>query len=85
MPRAAFAEPLGLTGEEARRLLNTGGENTLDTGKKRRALAVFAGQLKDIMSLILMAAAAVSALMGQAADAIPILAILVMNAVLGFV
>ena len=82
---AAFAEPVGLTKAEARRLLNRDGGNVLEERKKRRAAAVFAGQFKDVMSLILMVAAAVSALLGQAGDALPILAILVMNAVLGFV
>ena len=82
---AAFGEPLGLTRAEAKRLLNRDGGNVLEGRKKRRAAAVFAGQFKDVMSLILMIAAGVSALLGRAGDALPILAILVMNAVLGFI
>ena len=78
-------EKIGLSSEEADRLLSVTGENRLSTKKKNSALKIFAGQFHDIMVIILLAATVVSVLLGQYTDAIPIMIIVVVNAVLGFI
>ncbi|MBR6044715.1 MAG: cation-translocating P-type ATPase [Ruminococcus sp.] len=78
-------ETVGLTQARAQRLLDLNGPNTLDSGKKRSAAALFAGQFRDIMVMILLIAAGVSVLIGEYADAVPIAVIVVVNAVLGFI
>ncbi|GHU58237.1 calcium-translocating P-type ATPase, PMCA-type [Clostridia bacterium] len=75
----------GLTTSAARRLLEKNGANELPKAKRRSAAALFAGQFKDAMVLVLLGATAVSALMGEYADAVLIAAILTGNAFLGFI
>lgn len=77
-------EHMGLTSSEAKKRLLEDGPNTLEQKKKRKALKMFAGQFKDAMVMILMAATAVSVVMGEYYDALTILVIVVLNAVLGF-
>ncbi|MBR1393569.1 MAG: cation-translocating P-type ATPase [Ruminococcus sp.] len=79
-----FSEPSGLTEARARRLLNLNGPNRLAAKKRRSAASIFAGQFRDLMVMILLVAAGVSVLIGEIADAVPIMLILVTNAVLGF-
>ena len=82
------AEPLefiGLSSDEAARLLRVTGENRLSSKKKSSALRIFAGQFHDIMVLILLAATVISVLLGEYTDAIPIMIIVVINAALGFI
>ncbi len=78
------SEHMGLTSSEAKKRLSDDGPNTLEQKKKRKALKMFAGQFKDAMVMILMAATAVSVVMGEYYDALTILVIVVLNAVLGF-
>jgi Ca2+-transporting ATPase len=74
----------GITVGEARARLMRYGPNEL-TGKKRKtALAMFLDQFKDFMILVLIAAAIVSGIIGEASDTIAIIVILVLNAALGF-
>ncbi|PIT84755.1 calcium-translocating P-type ATPase, SERCA-type [Candidatus Micrarchaeota archaeon CG10_big_fil_rev_8_21_14_0_10_45_29] len=75
----------GLGSAEASRRLLREGENILQEGKKISPIAIFLRQFKSFMVLILIVAAAVSALIGEEFDAIVILVIVVLNAVLGFV
>ncbi|MCM1579013.1 MAG: cation-translocating P-type ATPase [Ruminococcus sp.] len=75
----------GLSSEEAARLLEEYGENNIYEDKKPRPLKIFMGQFKDFMVMILLAAAAVSAFIGEPADAVTIITIVMLNAVLGFV
>ncbi len=75
---------VGLSSQEAAVRLARDGENTLAQKKKSSALKIFAGQFHDIMVVILMAATVVSVLLGEFADAVPILLIIVINAFLGF-
>ena len=77
-------ERIGLSSEEANRLLNVTGENRLSSKKKNSALKIFAGQFHDIMVMIL-AATVISVLLGEYTDAIPIMIIVVVNAILGFI
>ncbi len=75
----------GLTEGEARERLALHGPNLLPEGRKRGPLAMFVGQFRDFMILILIAAAIVSGLLGHVADSVVILVIVVLNAVIGFV
>ena len=77
-------EYTGLTDEHAEQLLRKNGENRLEAEKRPGALKIFAGQFRDVMVLILLAATAVSALMGEIYDAVTIIAIVLMDAILGF-
>lgn len=75
----------GLTTAEAEKRLSEYGLNSLEQKKKRKALKMFAGQFKDVMVMILLAATVVSAVMGEYYDAVTIMVIVVLNAVMGFV
>ena len=75
----------GLTDEEARVRLEKLGPNELRKGRRISPLKIFVGQFKEFLVLILIAAALVSAAIGEAVDAIVILVIIVAIAVLGFI
>ncbi|MBQ2824355.1 MAG: cation-translocating P-type ATPase [Oscillospiraceae bacterium] len=75
----------GLTAAEASQLLKQNGPNTLADEKKARPLKIFMGQFKDIMVLILLAATVVSFFLGEIYDALTIIIIVLVNAVLGFI
>ena len=75
----------GLTEAEAGDRLARHGANVLPERRKRGPLAMFLGQFRDFMILILIAAAIVSGLLGDAADSIVILVIVLLNAAIGFV
>lgn len=61
------------------------GKNELTVKKGVHPVFMFLGQLKDFMVLVLLAATVVSALLGEVADAVTILVIILMNAILGFI
>jgi Ca2+-transporting ATPase len=75
----------GLTEAQASERLTRYGANVLPEGRKRGPFAMFLGQFKDFMILILIAAAIVSGLLGDVVDSLVILIIVVLNAVIGFV
>ncbi len=75
----------GLSAAEASLRYKQYGPNELSVGKKRGPLRMFFGQFTDFMIVVLLTAAIVSALVGGLKDAIAILAILVINAIIGFV
>jgi Ca2+-transporting ATPase len=75
----------GLTKEEAERRLKKYGPNQLEKKKSISKLKIFIYQFNDFITWILIAATIISGLMGEKADAITILIIIVMNAILGFV
>ncbi|MCI3921521.1 calcium-translocating P-type ATPase, SERCA-type [Paenibacillus sp. TRM 82003] len=75
----------GLSAEEARRRLEEAGPNELSEGAKVSPLALFLNQFKDFMVLVLMGATLISGLLGEYLDAITILAIIVINGLLGFI
>ncbi len=75
----------GLTSEEAERRLARYGPNVLQTAGRRHPLLILAGQFRETMVLILLAASVISYIIGDVKDTIVILAIVVLNAVLGFV
>ena len=91
--RSAVRENLGLewperadmSAQEARRRAEQYGPNKLSEGKKKSTLQVFLEQFKDLMVLILIIAAVISAFSGNVESTIVIFAVLVLNAILGTV
>ncbi|WP_295155703.1 cation-translocating P-type ATPase [uncultured Ruminococcus sp.] len=81
----ANGETLGLSSAEALHRLERDGGNTLGGRKKKGVLKIFAGQFHDVMVMILLGATVISLLLGQYTDAIPITAVVVINAFLGFI
>lgn len=75
----------GLTEREAQARLRTEGENTLAQGKQIGAMKIFFGQFKDFMVMILLVGAVIAALLGEITDAVTIILIVLLNALLGFV
>jgi Ca2+-transporting ATPase len=74
----------GLTSDEARRRLAMHGPNALVEGRRRGPLRILAAQFGDVMVLVLLGAAAIAAVLGEPEDLAAILAIVVLNAILGF-
>ncbi len=74
----------GLTGSVVKKRLKQYGKNELDEGEKQSALLLFFSQFKDFMVLVLLAATLLSGLLGEYIDAMAIIAIVVINAFLGF-
>ena len=74
----------GLSSQEAARRLATNGPNELKEGKRISPLQIFLGQFKSLIIWILIAAGIISGVLGEVVDAIAILAIVVLNAVIGF-
>ncbi|HUO55553.1 MAG TPA: HAD-IC family P-type ATPase, partial [Rhodoblastus sp.] len=75
----------GLTPEEAARRLAQDGPNEIRERPGRGLFAMVADQFKDFMILVLIAAAIVSGLIGEMSDTLVILAIVVLNAVIGVI
>ncbi|WP_119355387.1 cation-transporting P-type ATPase [Azohydromonas sediminis] len=75
----------GLSSDEARARLARHGPNRLAEAKPPSAWARLARQFDNLLLYVLMAAAAVTALMGHWVDTGVIMAVVVLNAVIGFV
>ncbi|WP_124727680.1 calcium-translocating P-type ATPase, SERCA-type [Staphylospora marina] len=75
----------GLDEQEAAERRKKVGTNSLSEGKKKSWIGLFIDQFKDFMVLVLMAATLISGLLGEYTDAIAIIAIVLLNAVLGFI
>lgn len=75
----------GLTTEEAAARLEQYGPNVITGARGIRPLEIFLSQFKSFLVLILIAATLISFFVGEAFDAIVILAIVVLNAGFGFV
>ena len=73
----------GLTSSEVAERLSKYGENVLEEGKKKSTLEVFLSQFADLLVVILIVAAVVSAFSGNLESTIIIIAVIVLNAVLG--
>jgi Ca2+-transporting ATPase len=74
----------GLAAQEAAKRLAADGPNELKEGKRISPLQIFLGQFKNLIIWILIAAGVISGVLGEVVDAIAILAIVVLNAVIGF-
>ena len=76
--------PGGLSAAEAAARLAAHGPNELVAKRKRTPLAMFLDQFKDFMIVVLIASAVLAGALGEAADTIAIVVIVVLNATLGF-
>lgn len=75
----------GLTREQVAIHAEKYGANTLIEGKKRTLIGMFFDQMKNVMILVLLAAAIVSGFTNEITDAIIILVVVLLNAVLGVI
>ena len=75
----------GLSSQQAKDNLTKYGKNALIEGKKKTTLQVFLEQFKDLMVIILIIAAVISAFTGELESTLVIIAVLVLNAILGTV
>ena len=73
----------GLSSQEASERSQKYGPNVLEGGKEKSLLEMALEQLKDFLVLILMVAAVISIFLGEALEGIVILAIVVLNTILG--
>ena len=78
-------EKNGLSSNEALRRLEKYGKNKLETKKKKTLFKQFLSQLKDVMIYILIIAAIISAFLGEISDALIILLVIIINAVIGVI
>ncbi|MDY6990492.1 MAG: HAD-IC family P-type ATPase, partial [Thermodesulfobacteriota bacterium] len=75
----------GLSTQEAALRLQHYGPNTLETRGKAPWYALLARQFVDVLIFILLAAAVISVAVGEMADAVTIMVIVLLNGALGFV
>ena len=74
----------GLSGPDARERLDRYGPNRLRERPTRNPWLVLLSQFTEVMVIVLMAATVISFFIGETTDAIMILVIVILNAVLGF-
>ena len=79
------SSPQGLTATEAQTRLQVNGPNELTEKARKTLFMMFLDQFKDFMILVLIAAAVIAGVIGEASDTIAIIVIVVLNAVIGFV
>jgi magnesium-transporting ATPase (P-type) len=77
--------PAGLTPEEAKNKLQHYGPNVLPQKEGKSLFIKFISHFKDILIYILLAAGVVTAIMGHWVDTLVILAVAVINALIGFI
>ncbi|MDT8452978.1 MAG: cation-translocating P-type ATPase [Gammaproteobacteria bacterium] len=75
----------GLSPAEAQKRLAEYGPNAIPLKRRRSLLAMLLGQFADFMIMVLLAAAVISGLVGEPQDAIAILVIVLLNAIIGAV
>ena len=77
--------PKGLPAAKARRRLEEHGPNRLPEPRRRGPLARFLAQSSNLLIQVLIVAAVITALLGHLADTLVIVAVVVVNATIGFV
>ena len=82
---AQQADQKGLSDQQARSRLEQYGPNKLSEGKKKSVLQIFLEQFKDLLVVILIVAALISAASENVESTIVIFAVLILNAILGTV
>jgi Ca2+-transporting ATPase len=75
----------GLSSEEVLLRRTQHGPNSIREAKTKSPWRIFAAQFADFMILVLVAAAVIAGFLGEPADTVAIMAIVVLNAVIGFV
>ena len=83
--KAVESARTGLTSAQAAERLERFGKNALAEGKKKSGLQVFLEQFQDLLVVILLVAAVISAVSGNVESTIVIFAVLILNAILGTV
>ncbi|QGY96857.1 cation-translocating P-type ATPase [Lactobacillus johnsonii] len=78
-------EQQGLTSKAAQEKLAQVGPNALVEGKKKSVVEIFLEQFKDLMVIILIVAAVISAFTGNLESTAVIIVVLILNAILGTV
>ena len=81
--RALASGENGLAEQEARRRLSEHGPNRLPTAKPQSAFRRFLAQFHNLLVYVLLAAAGITAILGEVVDAAVILGVVLANAVLG--
>ncbi|UFS71963.1 cation-translocating P-type ATPase [Geomonas sp. RF6] len=76
--------PTGLSSAEAAKRLALHGPNLLTASKRKTPLLLFLNQFKDFLIVVLIVAAVVAGAIRETVDSVVILAIVVVNAVIGF-
>ncbi len=76
--------PDGLTDKEAKERLKIYGENEMEAEDSTPLLKIFFEQFSNLMVLVLLVATLISGLLGEITDALTILVIVLVNAILGF-
>lgn len=74
----------GLTTEEASRRFDLYGPNELTVQPRKSAFPMFFSQFADFMIIVLLASAVLAGAIGDMGDAAPIIAIVLLNAIIGF-
>ena len=75
----------GLSTREAEKRVKSSGLNELKHNKKKSPVLIFLAQFNDFLVWVLIGATIISGFIGDKADAITILIIVIVNAILGFV
>ena len=75
----------GLSAQEAARRLEQFGQNRIEEQKGRSRASIFIAQFRGFLTYVLVAAALISAFLGDWIEAVAILAIVVLNAIMGYV
>lgn len=76
---------IGLSSKEAKKSLGEFGLNELQKNKRTSPLMIFLSQFNDFMVWVLLGATIISGIMGDTANSITIITIIVINAILGFI
>ena len=83
--KSGIEEDIGLSTREAEEKLKLYGLNIIEKKKQISGIKIFLSQFNDFITWVLIVATIISALMGERADAITILIIIIMNSILGFI
>lgn len=75
----------GLTSGEVEQRLEQYGRNKLEAKAKKGVLALFFGQLQDMLIYVLLAAAGITFIIGEYIDGLIILLVIILNAIIGVV
>ena len=75
---------LGLSQKEAQKNRVEYGDNLLEGGQKKSAMKILLAQFGDLMTLILLCSTILSMVMGEKVEAMTIIAIVILNALMGF-
>ena len=76
---------LGLTSQEVKERLEKDGKNRLEGKPKKSFISLILGQLKDVLIYVLLAATVVTFAIGEYVDAVIILLVIILNAVIGVI